>query len=366
MATESTQTEAAESTNGKGEARIEELIRQGVPREEIDPVYAVSDVEAQQIAAEELAQARRLEDELIAELPPADQEEFRQVQRELAALGYEVHAVAKWWGFEIHLNAEAAKLAADITEYIGKMVALIPAVAPFKPLIKLYCKLKAAWIKAVGESYGCKLVSPWIAPGMLIPISLAPRADTSLWWTVFEEGQGWSEDTRFPAHASESNPALAELGGELYCVHRGGGSDVNLWQAVYNPDTGWGTDTPFTRHASDQGPALAAFNNGLYLLHKGNAGDVNLWMTRRPGPNAAWTPDERLPRNATSVGPALAVFGDRLYCVHRGSGNDANLWWTSIDRNSGAWPGDTAIPGVEVPPEWWTGELRVSGGSRSK
>jgi hypothetical protein len=42
------------------------------------------------------------------------------------------------------------------------------------------------------------MVSPWIAPAMLIPISLAPMDDTSLWWTVYETAEGWNQDERFP------------------------------------------------------------------------------------------------------------------------------------------------------------------------
>lgn len=147
-------------------------------------------------------------------------------------------------------------------------------------IVEAFCEIKKEWISAVSAGYGCKLVSPWIAPGMLIPVGKMPKEDTSLWWTVFEEGSGWSEDKRLPAHASQSNPALASFGGELHVVHRGGGSDESLWQALYNPGSGWGDDVELPRHASDAGPAVAVFNGKLYCVHKGN-GDRNLWWTAR-------------------------------------------------------------------------------------
>ncbi|WP_437756258.1 hypothetical protein [Sorangium sp. So ce1389] len=110
-------------------------------------------------------------------------------------------------------------------------------------------------IKAVSGGYGCKLVSPWISPTMLIPISLAPKDDTSLWWTTFGPEDAWSEDKRFLQHYSAENPALAEFQGKLYCVHRGNG-DSSLWWATFDPDQGWGEDHRFPNHASASGPAL--------------------------------------------------------------------------------------------------------------
>ncbi|MGY2063199.1 hypothetical protein ACW9HQ_50615, partial [Nocardia gipuzkoensis] len=181
-----------------------------------------------------------------------------QVQTELASDGYEVSAVTKWWGFEVHLNAKAAQAAADITEKIGSLLAKIPKLKPLAPLIKAYCKIRAAWIRRVGATHGCKLVSPWIAPGMLIPISLGPKEDASLWWTVYQPDKGWNEDQKFPGHMSASNPALAVFNGKLYAVHRGY-TDRMLWWTVYDPsaENGWADDTNLPQHFSDDGPALA-------------------------------------------------------------------------------------------------------------
>ncbi|MEU1628290.1 hypothetical protein ABZ746_23760 [Streptomyces sp. NPDC020096] len=314
----------------------------------------VTAAEARQVAAERLEEARRLQEEMIAELPPEEQEEIRAAQRELAALGAEVDAVVKWWGFEIHLNAQAAEMTATIIEEVGKIVSKFPKLKPFAPLIKLVCKIRATLIKEVGKTYGCKLVSPWIAPAMLIPLSLAPKEDTSLWWTVFEEGndeagkeKGWSGDERFPAHASQYNPALADFGGKLHCVHRGGGVDASLWQAVYNPDDGWDDDVAFPRHGTDAGPAVAVYRNKLYCVHKANqSGNAKLWWTVKSSPASQWEGDREFSRHSTSAGPALAVFKDNLYCVHRGGGSDANLWYTVFNPTKNDWDADLAISGA--------------------
>jgi hypothetical protein len=316
---------------GPGAASIDELTDLTAAPEQPAPGYTVSDTQARQIAAAQLAEARQLEDEQIAELPAQAQQEIQEAQRELAARGAEVRAVTKWWGFEIHLNAEAAQTAAEITELVGRILSNIPKLKPFSPLIKAFCKLKAAWIKEVGKDYGCKLVSPWIAPGMLIPIALAPKDDTSLWWTVYgrdaETGQyRWSEDQKFTAHYSKSNPALAVYKGKLYCVHRGDG-DAKLWWTVYEttsadaaePKSGWSPDTAFPAHYSAAGPALAAFGDYLYCVHRGNGSDTELWWTRFDG--TRWSTDTRM-SGRTSHAPALAVFGGKLWCVYKGYNNN--------------------------------------------
>ncbi|MFG2895188.1 hypothetical protein [Streptomyces sp. NPDC048248] len=270
-------------------------------------------------------------------------------RKELAARGAEVTTSTHWWGFALHLNAQAANTAADISDLIGDVAGnILPS--PFNKIVEAYCKIKAALIKAVSAGYGCRLVSPWFAPGMLIPISKAPDNDTSLWWTVFQEGKGWSDDQRFTGHTSQDNPALAALGGKLWAIHRGGGSDKSLWETHYvpapppnyTPSAGWSPDTSFPGHASDAGPAAAVYEGKLYVVHKGNGSNKRLWWTSRTA-TGTWTRDTELPHHGTDTGPALAVYGGYLYCVHKGNG-DAGMWWTRFDGNS--WSGDTRIPNV--------------------
>jgi hypothetical protein len=274
---------------------------------------------------------------------PPSQEEVAKAEaarKELGARGYDVSVKTFWWGFEIHLNAEAAALAGDIAELIGDVAGeALPS--PMNKIVEAYCKIKALWIKEVGNTYGCKLVSPWIAPGMLIPISLKPNEDTNLWWTVYETREEWSKDEKFTAHHSASNPALAEHQGKLYCAHRGSPSDSRLWWTVYDPDKGWSEDTLFGAHSSESGPALASFEGRLHCVHRGSGNDKELWHTTFDPATGRWSADTPLGAHSSSVGPALAVFGNKLHCVHRGS-DSAHLWHTTWTPSTG-WTRDVKL-----------------------
>ncbi|MFF7188878.1 hypothetical protein ACFZAR_27270 [Streptomyces sp. NPDC008222] len=52
-----------------------------------------------------------------------------------------------------------------------------------------------------------------------------------MWWTVFEEGNGWSQDRELRKHANKAGPALIvyrDKNGshdQLMCVHRGFGKN---------------------------------------------------------------------------------------------------------------------------------------------
>ncbi|GGZ36437.1 hypothetical protein GCM10010387_33120 [Streptomyces inusitatus] len=142
-----------------------------------------------------------------------ERELAEQAQKELAALGAAVEVKTKWWGFEIHLNAEASATVVTVIEQIGN-TADAALGGKIGGLVKVACLIRAALIAVIGRNHGCKLVSPWIMPSMLIPLSLAPKDDASLYWTVGEPGAGlgWSEDTKFAAHGSAAHPALAVPG----------------------------------------------------------------------------------------------------------------------------------------------------------
>ncbi|MEU2718684.1 hypothetical protein [Streptomyces sp. NPDC007205] len=84
-----------------------------------------------------------------------------------ARLRHDQSVDTKWWGFEIHLDAQVVNKVSEYSPLIGHFVgALLPD--PIDTIGEAYCEVKAAWIKEVGKDYGCKLVSPWGAPGMLI------------------------------------------------------------------------------------------------------------------------------------------------------------------------------------------------------
>ncbi|MEU3048824.1 hypothetical protein ABZ705_20335 [Streptomyces sp. NPDC006984] len=251
-------------------------------------------------------------------------------RKQLEALGLSVEFKAKWWGFEVHLNQEAVDALQDLRGLIADIVGefLTPALGA---VISLVVMAQDVWVKAVSRGNGCKLVSPWFAPTMLIPVRLGPAEDTSLYWTVYEPGQGWNEDQKFTAHHSGSSPALAEYNGNLYCVHRGYSSqDENLYWTVFNPDTGWSEDRRFPGPATSAGPALAVFNGKLHCIHKGSSNDQRLFHTTFDG--TSWSQDTPLASMSTR-GPALAVFGGKLHLVHRSgdtSGNRQDVLWHAI------------------------------------
>ncbi|MEV4093931.1 hypothetical protein [Streptosporangium saharense] len=339
-----------------------------------DIPYSVSHEEAQRISREYLDKARREFEEQTSQLPLADQVKAREAETQLNANGWEVYPVARWWGFEIVLNAAAAQVAAEISELVGEIAgAVLPR--PIGALVELSFRIRALVIQAVGRHHGCRLVSPWFAPGMLLPLSLAPRQDTSLWWTTMNTSHNWSDNERFPGHLSRSNPALAEFRGRLYAVHRGD-RDESLWWTAYDPGSneGWSDNVSFPNHRSADGPALAVYSDFLYCVHRGGGNDRRLWWTRfdgnrwspdtpmnggsNRGPALAtfngmlycayrdansdqmwwtrfngtsWSNDQLFGSHFTASNPALAVYNNRLYCVFRGGGNDHHLWWTTFD-----------------------------------
>jgi hypothetical protein len=164
----------------------------------------------------------------------------------------------------------------------------------------------------------------------------------------------WSTDLEVPTQATAygitGTPALAELNGTLYLVHRGGGDDPgHLWWATSDGFI-WANEQTLVTTAggpvgADGAPALAAFNDDLYCVHPGGGNDPgHLWWTVFNG--TSWAPDQQLTTTAggpvgTSGAAALAAFNGTLYCVHPGSGGDSTLWHTSFDGTS--WAPDQRI-----------------------
>ncbi|MEV0621847.1 hypothetical protein AB0I81_51605 [Nonomuraea sp. NPDC050404] len=302
--------------------------------------YSVSHEEAQRISREYLDAARKEFEQQTGQLARAGQDTVRRAELELNANGREVYPITRWWGFELVLNAAAAQAAADISELVGDLVGnLLPR--PIGALIEAAFKIRAIVIRAIGGDHGCRLVSPWVSPLMLIPIPLAPKPDTSLWWTVMNASNNWNQDEKFPAHLTRAHPALAEFRGRLYCVYRGDQND-SLWWTVYDParNDGWTTDRWFPSHFSADGPALAVFNDRLYCVHRGTGNDQHLWWTRFDG--TSWSADTRM-NAGSSRGPALATFNGHLYCVYKSRDNDTNMWWMRF--NGTTWSAETVFPG---------------------
>lgn len=272
--------------------------------------------------------------------PPEAMERAERARKELEARGLEVKPEAKWWGFQIVMNQEAVDAYLEIKDLIADVLGAILK-EPLSSLVALAAMAQKVWVQAVSRGYGCKLVSPWISPTMLIPVGLGPKEDLNLWWTVHEPSQAqiWSEDERFAGHESAANPALAEFNGQLICVHRGG-ADTYLWYTTFNPDTGWTQDTKLGGHMSSDGVALAVFGGKLHCVYKAHNG-FNLWHSTYNG--SQWTNSTRLPHESAR-GPALAVFGGQLHLVHRG-GQDIKLWHATFNGTS--WSTDRDLGGHE-------------------
>ncbi|MFI7225363.1 hypothetical protein ACIBO5_19285 [Nonomuraea angiospora] len=285
----------------------------------------------------EWSAAKRESGRQIAGLSPQAQDRVRRLQSELGTMGAEVWPVSRGWGFEIHLNESAALLAAEIPQLVGETAATVLG-SWLAPLIERQVRAKADWITSVARPYGVKLVSPWVAPAMLVPAREDRRDGERLYWTVYEPGEGWTPDQTFVEHFSVSSPALAEFQDGLVLVHRGKVDDPSLWWTVYDAQEGWSADRRLPGHVSDSAPALAAYDGQLYCVHRGD-GDDNLWWTRWDG--STWSPDARLPEHPSASAPALATFDGQLYCVH--AGTDSTLWWTRWDGSS--WSPCTQLPG---------------------
>ncbi|SET87082.1 hypothetical protein [Nonomuraea wenchangensis] len=296
---------------------------------------------ADRAAAEaEWLAARHESERRIAELDARDQDRVRHLQGELRATGAEVWPVARWWGFEIHLNEVAASRAAELASLIGETSGAVLG-GWLAPIVEWSARNKARWIGSVARPYGARLVSPWTAPASLVPARPAAVAagDARLWWAVHEPGEGWSEDQRFVDHFTATGAALAEYRDRLYVAHRGSDGDAALWWAVYDAEQGWSEDQRFPKHFSAKAPALAVYDGQLYCVHRGAGQDTALWWSRWDG--AKWSPDAKLPDHFTVSSPALAAYDGKLWCVHRGA-HDDRLWWTVWDGSR--WSADNCFP----------------------
>ncbi|MCX4674147.1 hypothetical protein OG413_02245 [Streptomyces sp. NBC_01433] len=292
----------------------------------------------------------------IFSAPPEKAQRAEAARKELEAMGAEVRAEAKWWGFQLILNQQAVDAYLEIKDLIADILGEVVK-EPLSSLVAVAAMAQKVWVEAVSRGYGCKLVSPWISPLMLIPVGLGPKEDLSLWWTVFETGQGWSVDERFTDHQSGSNPALANFNGRLVCVHRGG-NDNFLWYTEYDPAKGWTRDTRMGGQRSSHGVALAVHNGVLHCVYKAH-NDAQLWTTSFNG--SRWTDGQMVPSRLSSHGPGLASHGGDLHLVHR-SHNNNHLWHSTWDSAAG-WSSDQQMPSHQTASNpalvSWDGKLRL-------
>ncbi|MEV4250958.1 hypothetical protein AB0J63_47180, partial [Streptosporangium canum] len=138
--------------------------------------YSVSHEEAQRIPQEYLDKARREFEEQISRLPQADQDAVRQIEMQLNADDGRVYVNTRWWGFEIVLDAVAARAAERISARVGRVAkAFLPM--PIGRLVELSFRIRALIIRNVGRDHGCRLVSPGSPRGCSSP-SLWPPGRT--------------------------------------------------------------------------------------------------------------------------------------------------------------------------------------------
>lgn len=303
---------------------------------------------------------------------------------------------ANWWGFKIGLTEGATEIVEDVARVSAILAELFggdfPVIGQLCDVIAAYLNLYRSWVEEVdqaGGNQGVYLVSPWIYPTLLVPVSAVEHVDdTKLYWAVYDPNNGWGEAHPLPAQHSAVGVGLVLHGDRVVCVHRGPGDDSLLYmtskqagsnanqggrwtraEPVYNCQThhkpalvsmggvlycyytdagtghicyttydelanGW-TEPVWWRNTSTQsGPAAAVVSSepsgyGLVIMHRGGNNDLfvaQLPTTAPPPQSVAW---EQLAHHCTSAEPALLDCGSWGYlCVHKGRDDD-NLWWFS-------------------------------------
>ncbi|MDG4763996.1 sialidase family protein [Solwaraspora sp. WMMD406] len=187
-------------------------------------------------------------------------------------------------------------------------------------------KIKTGWIKAVAGGGGCKVVSPWVIPLMLVPFDETPRDDTRLYWSVYttETGQ-WSDREQITDDAdSDYTPALAAHQGRLYLAYTPASKHYLSWM-VYDPTDGW-SEERLLANGRNAGPAMVSFNGDLYCFWRNFDPDtedlVNHIMVCKLGSDGLGWSTPRSTGKTSYDGPSVAVFDGELV-----------LAWTSKDKD---------------------------------
>jgi hypothetical protein len=254
-----------------------------------------------------------------------------------------------FWGFSIWLNEDIVK---DFKKYVKPALeSQLQDVAKentkfdnIEGLILAYVLLMDDWCNSVDKGYGVALNAIWIAPLILVPTALnkgdvPPPEDEKLYWTVYDpETRKNSKMSVFINQSGLTSPALAELNGNLHCVHRGSHWDNMLYYTKFeanktNPGK-HGAWTPASYIGFDDGkhsgPSIVAFEGKLYVvLHTSVDGGNNHSRVVYVSENEKdWT-EIQLPSYLSIIGDDNDCFCGSSFTIF---GNDLVLLTVTIDK----------------------------------
>ncbi|MER5886743.1 hypothetical protein ABT160_23205 [Streptomyces sp. NPDC001941] len=137
--------------------------------------------------------------------------------------------------------------------------------------------------------------------------------DQNLWRALYTTDEGWSAGVPFADHLSVSAPALAEVGGTLYCVHRGARRDGGKYECLPL------NFSEFTPRAAQ--PFIDALDEARKPLPEGaSAEEVAAWEAKVQEASRAldearrWSRDE-VPFWASVEAPAITAHEGALLLV---------------------------------------------------
>ncbi|MFD9822591.1 hypothetical protein [Streptomyces violascens] len=170
--------------------------------------------------------------------------------------------------------------------------------------------------------------------------TVQPEDDQNLWRAMYTTADGWSPGVAFADHLSVAAPALAEVDGTLYCVHRGAHEEAETFLPI-----NWTSFTP----ASTQ-PFVTALEEASKPLPEGASDEQKTqWQkTRKDASDALdqarrWTPDEPIERCRSSETPAIVNDHGKLRMIFAQRGKSHGLIQSQL---------------VEARLERWNGKLR--------
>lgn len=135
---------------------------------------------------------------------------------------------------------------------------------------------------------------------------------------------GWSWTGETSSHA----PALCEVNGEIYLLHKGDNEDQRMLLHAWKAGQGWRAHEVLpglTAHA----PALAKFKGQLWAAHRGVNANGAIFVANRGG-DQIW----RHMGGNSPIPPSMFEWEGRLFLAHRGNSNNyIYLWSTSGAAN---------------------------------